>query len=119
MKMKRKIASGGWEFWVPYIGLVVVCILFGILSEGKLFSARNLKMLVNQVMPLLIICCGAAFYWAHGAIDLSVAGVLGVACITSALGFNTGSIFLAFLFPNAFYTWLVEYIDAASLNTEE
>ena len=99
MKMKRKIASGGWEFWVPYIGLVVVCILFGILSEGKLFSARNLKMLVNQVMPLLIICCGAAFYWAHGAIDLSVAGVLGVACITSALGFNTGSIFLAFLFP--------------------
>ena len=98
MKEKRKIASG-WELWVPYIGLVLVCILFGILSGGKLFSTRNLKMLVNQVMPLLVICCGATFYWAHGAIDLSVAGVLGVACITSALGFNTGSVFLALLFP--------------------
>ena len=27
--------------------------------------------------------------------------------------------FLAFLFTNVFYTWLVEYIDAAPMNTEE
>ena len=44
-------------------------------------------------------------------------------CVSSCLHVANSSFafwkFLAFLFPNAFYTWLVEYIDAASLNTEE
>lgn len=99
MKEKSKFTSDSLQLWLPYLGLAFVCVVFGILSNGVLFSARNLKMLVNQVLPLLIICCGATFYWAHGAIDLSVAGVLGVSCITSAIGFNTGSVFLALLFP--------------------
>lgn len=73
----------------PIIGLIVVALAFGIASDWTIFSSRNLKMIVNQNFPTLVVCMGATFYWAWGILDLSVSGVLGCAAVAAGIILRT------------------------------
>lgn len=82
----------------PYIGLIVIIIFFGLLSEGLLFNSRNIKSMVNQLFPILIVSCGAVFVYSQGAMDVSVGAVVGVGALVSAHIINsTGSFTLSFI----------------------
>ena len=81
----------------PFLGLIFVLVVFGILSQGKMFSSRNVRMLINQMFPVITCCIGATFYWAWGILDLSVAGILGCSTIFTALLINAGHPILALL----------------------
>lgn len=69
---------------VPFIAFAVIFLFFAITSHGKLLSAYNLKMLIDQSMVIIVIGCGALFVVAQGSIDLSVgvnlamSGVIGL-----------------------------------------
>jgi ribose transport system permease protein len=69
---------------IPVIGLVLIIIVFEIISRGRLLAFRNLKNILIQSYPIIIIAVGAVFVFAHGGMDLSYGGVLGVSMYTAA-----------------------------------
>ena len=69
---------------IPLIGLVAIVVVFEILSGGKLLAVRNLKNILTQSYPVIIIALGAVFVFAHGGMDLSYGGALGVSMYIAA-----------------------------------
>lgn len=103
---KRKISGADvWQFaksqknsLIRYGAFVLVLIVFAITTGGKLFSTYNLKTIVSQVTPLLIMSAGLIFVFAHGGMDISVGAVVGLCSLLSVYVLNdTGSVFLVLL----------------------
>jgi ribose transport system permease protein len=69
---------------IPVIGLLLIVVVFEIVSRGRLLALRNLKNILIQSYPVIIIAVGAVFVFAHGGMDLSYGGVLGVSMYTAA-----------------------------------
>lgn len=65
------------------IGLVILCIVFGILNP-IFFSSRNIGNLLRQISPILIIGIGQSYVLITGNIDLSIGSVVGMSCMISA-----------------------------------
>lgn len=70
---------------VPYMGLVLVIIVFQIASGGGLLTFKNIKLLVNQSFIIMIGAMGCSFVVAQGNLDFSIGGVVGVSAATGAL----------------------------------
>jgi ribose transport system permease protein len=74
---------------VPFIAFVVIFLFFTIASGGKMVSAYNLGMLIDQSMVIILIGSGTLFVVAQGSIDLSVgvnlalSGVIGMWAATA------------------------------------
>lgn len=67
---------------IPFLGLVIVVLFFGITQGEKFFSANNFFIIINQSVVYILIGLGMTFVVAHGNIDFGVGGILGasVAC---------------------------------------
>ena len=65
----------------PYLGLIVIAILFHVITKGKLFDASNLKILQNNILTVMIGACGLCFLMSMGNFDLSMAGIALVSAI--------------------------------------
>lgn len=65
------------------VGLVVLCIVFGIMNP-TFFSGRNVGNLLRQIAPILIVGIGQSYVLITGNIDLSIGSVLGMSCMISA-----------------------------------
>lgn len=65
------------------IGLILLCIVFGIMNPN-FFSSRNLPNLLRQITPFLIIGIGQSYVLITGNIDLSIGSVVGMSCMISA-----------------------------------
>lgn len=65
------------------VGLVVLCIAFGIINPN-FFSSRNIGNLLRQIAPILIVGIGQSYVLITGNIDLSIGSVLGMSCMISA-----------------------------------
>lgn len=66
---------------LPVIGFLLICILFWILTGGKLFLGSNLKLLLSQSYMLLIATSGVFMVMTMGGLDFSQGSMLGVASI--------------------------------------
>lgn len=64
-------------------GLIVLCIVFGILNP-TFFSGRNVGNLLRQIAPILLIGIGQSYVLITGNIDLSIGSVVGMSCMISA-----------------------------------
>jgi ribose transport system permease protein len=64
-------------------GLVVLCVVFGILNP-IFFSGRNVGNLLRQIAPILLIGIGQSYVLITGNIDLSIGSVVGMSCMVSA-----------------------------------
>lgn len=71
------------------VGLVVLCIVFGILNPS-FFSSKNVGNLLRQIAPTLIIGIGQSFVLITGNIDLSIGSVVGMSCMLSATMMTKG-----------------------------
>lgn len=69
---------------IPFMGLLMVAILFEVLSGGKLLSGRNLTLLLNQAFTLSLGAIGCSFVIAQGNLDFSLGGIVGIAAATAA-----------------------------------
>lgn len=63
---------------IQYGSLLFVIILFSILTSGDIFSAYNIKTLIGQIAPLLIMSVGMVFIFAHGGFDISSGAMVGL-----------------------------------------
>jgi ribose transport system permease protein len=68
----------GMRKLIPYIGLVLIIVLFGTLTQGKLLTFRNLKLIFNQAVILIIASAGVTFVMSQGSLDLSQGSLLGI-----------------------------------------
>jgi len=82
--MSRKKISFNFADLVPFIAFAVIFVFFAVTSGGRMLSAYNLKMLVDQSVIIITIGCGVMFVVAQGSIDLSggvtlaLSGVVGM-----------------------------------------
>ena len=84
--------------FLPLLGLILASVLFGVTSKGILFSAYNLKSIVTQVTPIVIMSCGAMFIYSLGNMDVSMGASVGVCGLGAVTVLNaTGSLPLAIL----------------------
>lgn len=65
------------------VGLVVLCIVFGIINP-VFFTYRNISNLLRQIAPTLLIGIGQSYVLITGNIDLSIGSVVGMSCMISA-----------------------------------
>ncbi|MDR2780610.1 MAG: ABC transporter permease [Synergistaceae bacterium] len=65
------------------IGLLIIFAVFSMLSDNFL-SVRNLRNLMRQAAPILIIGIAQSFVLITGNIDLSIGSVVGMSCMISA-----------------------------------
>ena len=86
---------------IPYIGLVLIIVLFGALTQGKLLTFRNLKLIFNQAVVLIIACVGVTFVMSQGSLDLSQGSLLG---ISGAMPASFAAIHPALALPMALLT---------------
>lgn len=64
-------------------GLIILCIVFGILNP-IFFSGKNVGNLLRQIAPILLIGIGQSYVLITGNIDLSIGSVVGMSCMISA-----------------------------------
>lgn len=82
----------------PYIGLVLVIVVFQILTKGKLLTVDNIQSLSNQSIITALVTIGAVFVFGMDCFDMSLgSGVLMGAVLGGMTAIATGSLFLAFL----------------------
>ena len=74
--------------FLPLIALVVLVIVFGATSGGKLFTGFNLMSIITQSIPVIIGGMGVMFAVSMGGCDLSVGGV---AAVSATVGAYLGS----------------------------
>jgi len=64
---------------LPIIGLIAVCVIFNILTDGSMWTSR--KLILNQVYVVLISATGVFFIMTMGGLDFSQGSILGIASI--------------------------------------
>lgn len=80
----------------PYIGLVLVIVVFAILTKGALLSKTNIQSLSNQVIVTALVAIGAVFVFGAGYFDMSMAGSICFAAVVGGMvAIKSGSLFLA------------------------
>jgi len=95
---KRSIDLSVISEFAPIIGFVLISLFFFIVTDGRIFSATNLKSLTNQVLITALVGVGAVFVFGAGAFDMSMSGTLALTVIVSAkVALATGSIFYMLL----------------------
>ncbi len=65
------------------VGLILLCIVFGILNP-IFFSSKNISNLLRQIAPILLIGIGQSYVLITGNIDLSIGSVIGMSTMISA-----------------------------------
>ncbi|HIU76445.1 MAG TPA: ABC transporter permease [Candidatus Pelethocola excrementipullorum] len=75
---------------VPFLGIILMIIVFQVFGEGKLLTKGNINSIINQTVYVAIMAFGAIFVYSHGGMDLSYGGVIGFSVLISILVANTG-----------------------------
>ena len=82
----------------PYIGLVLITIIFQILTKGRLLTVANIQSLSNQVIITALVAIGAVFVFSLNCFDMSLgSGVLLGSVLGGMAAIATGSLLLAFV----------------------
>lgn len=76
---------------VPFLGLILMILIFQIFGEGRLLTKGNLTSILNQTVYVGIMAFGAVFVYSHGGMDLSYGGVIGFSVLISILAANAGA----------------------------
>ncbi|MFT3985567.1 MAG: ABC transporter permease [Lachnospiraceae bacterium] len=72
----------------PFLGLLAVVLFFQIMTDGSVFTLRNMKAVMNEGFFILLATIGFSFVMAEGNLDLSMGTVMAVSCVCAAFGAN-------------------------------
>lgn len=87
-KINAENASAIFKQIEPYLGLVLVIIIFQIATGGSLLTPKNLKLLVNQSFIIMCGAMGTTFVLAQGNLDFSLGGIVGVSATIGVMVAN-------------------------------
>ena len=66
---------------IPFAGLIAVIVLFSILTSGELVTVRNMKLILEQAILVMVSCIGVLFVMTLGSLDFSQGSILGICSI--------------------------------------
>lgn len=69
---------------LPYLGLLIVVIVFEILTSGALLTKNNLKLIFEQSILVMISAFGVVMVMSMGALDFSQGAMIGIASVVLA-----------------------------------
>lgn len=79
----------------PYIGLVLVVIVFYILTGGSLLNTTNIQSMANNVITTAMCTIGAVFVFGAGYFDMAIGGSLCFAAVLGSMAtISSGSLFV-------------------------
>ena len=80
-KLRAFLSSDTFKGLLPVIGLVVIVVVMNILTQGKILTAKRLRLLLSQVYYPMIVATGVFFVMTLGSIDFTEGSTLGLASI--------------------------------------
>ncbi len=83
-----KFAKDNKNIFIRYGLLVAVIIIFAAATGGRIFTERSIKSILSQVTPLIILCVGMVFVFAHGNFDISSGAVIALDALLAILVMN-------------------------------
>lgn len=78
---------------IPFLGLILMIIVFQVAGKGKLLTPGNIKSILNQSVYVAIMAFGAVFVYSHGGMDLSYGSVIGFSVLIAILVGRAGAPF--------------------------
>ena len=82
--MKKITREKFFESIKPYLALIVLTIVFAIGTGGQSLSIKNIKIVTEQSLALMLASTGVFFVMTTGMMDLSISGVVCVCCFILA-----------------------------------
>ncbi|MDO4619268.1 MAG: ABC transporter permease [Lachnospiraceae bacterium] len=76
---------------VPFLGIILMIIIFQTAGHGKLLAKGNVNSIINQTVYVAIMSFGAVFVYSHGGMDLSYGSILGFSVLIGIFVANTGA----------------------------
>lgn len=67
----------------PYLGLILLAVLFALTTNGKFLRPSNLMTILKQSVIVMIGAMGSSFVLAHGNMDFSIGGEMALCCLLS------------------------------------
>lgn len=80
--------SAKLKIFLPFIGLIVLAVLFALLTTGRFISANNIEALMNQAFTVILVSLGVTLITAHGGMDFSVGAVLALSEMIAVIMFR-------------------------------
>jgi ribose transport system permease protein len=81
----RILKSEKVKIIIPIIGLIFIVLLFTIISKGKLLTIKNIEIIINQAVFLIISGMGVLFVISQGSLDFSQGSLLGLSSAVAAI----------------------------------
>lgn len=75
----------------PFLGLLVVFLLFGLLRADPFLRISNLRTVATQTVIIGLCTLGMTFTIVSGGIDLSVGSNIALACVVTAVALERGA----------------------------
>lgn len=70
-----------WKKITPFLGLIVVFIMFAVSTNGVFINLDNLQRILLQSIMMMVGGVGATFVMAHGNLDFSLGGELAICAL--------------------------------------
>ena len=74
----------------PFLGLVLVVVLFAFLAPGRFLSGYNLATILTQTVIVALGAIGMTFVIVSGGIDLSVGSIVALSSVVTAIMLRDG-----------------------------
>ena len=74
--------------FIRYGLLALVIIIFTTATGGMIFSSFSINSILSQLTPLIILCVGMTFVFAHGNFDISAGAVLALNALVAIFVIN-------------------------------
>lgn len=84
-RLRSFLTGDSFKAALPFIGLVIIMILMNILTGGKIFTPKRIRLLLSQVFYPTIVATGVFFIMTLGSIDFTEGSTLGVASIVISM----------------------------------
>ena len=85
MNKKREIKKFDIRSAAPFMGFIIIFLLFSLTTGGRFLTLSNIETLVIQAALVIVASVGAAFVMAHGNLDFSLGGATAISCMAAAL----------------------------------
>ncbi len=113
--MKKKSFNISVSDLMPFIILIIMALIFGIVTRGNVFSGANIRNLFNQSLATIIAALGMVFVGSMGGTDITHGSLLAMATVFGSMAaekFGFGAFVPVTILAGAVSGLLLGFINA-------
>ena len=115
MEKKVKIQITDIKSVIPFLGFIIIFLLFSCTTGGKFLTIANIKTLILQASIVIVAGVGASFVMAHGNLDFSLGGATAISCMAAGLA---GTVAPILILPVAIISGILLSLITAVIHTK-